>query len=47
MLKRMTEVTNDHEDHGHIIGGQIWLVDKELNLDKIKNVLNIVGNLFA
>ena len=43
MIKWMSEITKEQDDPDHIIGGQIWHINKEINLDKIRNLLNIVG----
>ena len=43
MIKWMSEITREQNDPDHIIGGQIWYINKKVNLDKIKNLLNIVG----
>ena len=43
MIKWMSEVTKELNDPDHIIGGQIWHIDRRINIDKIRNLLNIVG----
>ena len=43
MIKWMSEVTREQNDPNHIIGGQIWYIDRKINIDKIRNLLNIVG----
>jgi len=41
----MSEITKEQDDPDHIIGGQIWYINKKINIDKIRNLLNIVGKL--
>lgn len=43
MIKWMSEITKEQDAPEHIIEGQIWHVDRKINIDKIKNLLNIVG----
>jgi len=46
MIRWMTEITKDQDVPEHIIGGQVWHIDGKVNIDKIKNLLNIVGKDF-
>ena len=43
MLKFITDVSMNSVDRDQIIGGQIWMLDKSVDLGKIKNLLNIIG----
>ena len=45
MLRWMSDVSNSGTGADHIIGGQIWYVKKGLNIEKIKNLLNIIGKI--
>ena len=46
MIRWMSEITKEQDAPDHIIGGQIWHIDRKVNIDKIRNLLNIVGEFF-
>ena len=45
MIRWMAEITKEQDAPEHIIGGQIWHIDRRINIDKIRNLLNIVGKI--
>ena len=39
----MVDMKGNRFDSNMLIGGQIWTIDKSININRIKNLINILG----
>ena len=44
-MNLMVDMKENRYDPQMIVGGQIWLVDKNININRVKNLLNIIGKI--
>lgn len=42
-MNLMVDLKSNRYDSNLIIGGQIWVIDEKFNLNRVKNLLNIIG----
>lgn len=42
-MNLMVDMKENRYDPYMIVGGQIWVVDKNININRVKNLLNIIG----
>ena len=43
----MVDMKENRYDPHMIVGGQIWLIDKNININRVKNLLNIIGKILS
>lgn len=46
-MELMVDLKSNRFNDNLVVGGQIWIIDKEINLNRVKNLLNIVGKILS
>ena len=41
----MVDMKENRYDPHMTVGGQIWVINKDININRIKNLLNIIGKI--
>ena len=42
-MNLMVDIKENRFDSNMIVGGQLWVINKDININRIKNLLNIIG----
>ena len=44
IMNLMVDIKSNRFDADLVVGGQIWVISKDYNINRIKNLLNILGS---